>query len=356
MCRADGRVGRTFKVATEKQLSTFHFLYTAFKRYQKKDAHRWNSVFFLPYQTNFNRAQRLACCFSCVFLALLVATIMYDYVNDGVVMIELGMIRLTLHELWMSMIGLILALPIMELFCFMFKSVQPTLGKVEEIIDQHVRYLKENTDLMMTSPSLDVSHTRKDPVSRPTTPGALSDPELFPQPTQLSLKLSSGMKYTMTIPVSDNMSNSDSGLGRTSLQDSNAEELARLAQLVEQQGADMDPELLEHILSMFGDNDEHKDHEDDCDILMNSATKFIPENKEDKITKPWSGMTCEEVWSKICVIVGWTLVTITILFAAMFIIFFSNEWSIEKSCTWLIIVFLVCAYSYLVVEPLKVCS
>ncbi|KAI3387632.1 hypothetical protein SNEBB_002249, partial [Seison nebaliae] len=81
--KEDGLIDRILPVANENQKTEFSLLFTKKASRSMSDGHLWFSVFARPPTSTFTRVQRLTCCFTLLFLTMLMNIMYYDIQKDN---------------------------------------------------------------------------------------------------------------------------------------------------------------------------------------------------------------------------------------------------------------------------------
>ena len=125
------------------------------------EGHTWVSVFTRPNRSRFTRVQRLSTCLSVLFLAMVTSAMWYettttDSTDKG---IQIGPIRLTYQQLFVSVMCSIIIIPPNLLIVNIFKRVRSRTSKVHII-----EILRKMQGKGYES---DTSNTRKSPFTLP---------------------------------------------------------------------------------------------------------------------------------------------------------------------------------------------
>ncbi|KAI3380764.1 hypothetical protein SNEBB_003260 [Seison nebaliae] len=80
--KEDGLIDRILPVANEAQRTEFSLLFTKKASRSMSDGHLWFSVFARPATSTFTRVQRLTCCFTLLFLTMVMNIMYYDIQKD----------------------------------------------------------------------------------------------------------------------------------------------------------------------------------------------------------------------------------------------------------------------------------
>ncbi|CAF0819785.1 unnamed protein product, partial [Didymodactylos carnosus] len=122
--KSDGMVDRVVPVASTTELKSFTHLFTQSVKKKFSDGHLWFSVFSRPVRSNFTRLQRISCCISLLFCTMISNAMFYKTENKSEkgFILQLGPLRFTLTQLWISFIGTLIVLPVNLIIVTLFRK------------------------------------------------------------------------------------------------------------------------------------------------------------------------------------------------------------------------------------------
>lgn len=93
------------------------------------DGHLWFSIFSRPVRSNFSRLQRLSCCISLLFCTMIANAMFYRQDTEGRqnqagTSIQIGPLRFTLTQLWISFISTLVVLPVNLIIVTLFRKAK----------------------------------------------------------------------------------------------------------------------------------------------------------------------------------------------------------------------------------------
>ncbi len=93
------------------------------------DSHLWISVVFRPQQSHFTRAQRLTCCFASLFMTMIASAMFYgtDAAVEQPQLVSIGPFRISLYELWVSVLSILIVVPVDVLIVTIFRKIRPPM-------------------------------------------------------------------------------------------------------------------------------------------------------------------------------------------------------------------------------------
>ena len=119
--RDDGKTCRTFVVNDPHYRSS---LSSGHLRTDLCDKHLWLSVILRPTPSSFTRVQRLSCCLSFFFMSMIASAMWYrapDEDVEVVIIIQLGVIRVTWYELYASVMTCVSVIPVNLMIIAIFR-------------------------------------------------------------------------------------------------------------------------------------------------------------------------------------------------------------------------------------------
>lgn len=131
--KCDGLIERVLYPATPKQLTGFKNLFYINTTTKLVNDHLWFSVVTKPYRSTFTRVQRLTCCFTLIYSAL-IANAMFYQLEGNSIYLELGPFLINVTEIIVGVQSSVIAVPINILIIFIFRNLQskPKCASLEE--------------------------------------------------------------------------------------------------------------------------------------------------------------------------------------------------------------------------------
>ncbi|CAH1238878.1 FN1 [Branchiostoma lanceolatum] len=126
--RGDGQVVKTFPVATEQDLRSFGFLFSASLRYNLAEEHLFLSVAIMPEDSTFTRSERLGCCLSLLLMSM-VSSAMWlsdEDTTQVVQAVNLGPFSFTLNTVYTGIMTSITCLPVIIAIILLFQYSRPS--------------------------------------------------------------------------------------------------------------------------------------------------------------------------------------------------------------------------------------
>ena len=123
--RGDGSVRRVIPVSDKKELTSFGILFRTKTSKDIFDGHLWISVVGKPSKSNFTRVQRLTCCMSLLFSAMITNAMFYNIGNksdDSTV--SIGPFSLSLKQIIIGIQSSLIALPINIIVLQIFRNLK----------------------------------------------------------------------------------------------------------------------------------------------------------------------------------------------------------------------------------------
>ncbi|XP_072167996.1 polycystin-1-like protein 2 [Diadema setosum] len=110
----DGLIDRVIPVAGQSELTTFGHLFSTKTRRNLSDGHLWFSVFNRPVKSRFTRVQRVSCCLSLLFSAMMANIFFYNinFTGSGSqVAYKIGPISFSMGEIVIGIISSLMVFP-----------------------------------------------------------------------------------------------------------------------------------------------------------------------------------------------------------------------------------------------------
>ncbi|XP_077987011.1 polycystin family receptor for egg jelly-like [Glandiceps talaboti] len=130
----DGKIERILPAAGRYNLIQFSHLFYTSTRKNLSENHLWFSVLSRPFRSSFNRVQRMACCFSLIFLTMIAGAMFYqDSEEDAEKLksgkgLKLGPIRLSFKEIYVGFISILITSPVSLIIIHLFRNSEPIPG------------------------------------------------------------------------------------------------------------------------------------------------------------------------------------------------------------------------------------
>ncbi len=131
--RGIGQIDHKFPIASRDDVSAFSHMFNTSSKNQLTDSHLWISVAFRPQKSHFTRAQRLTCCFSALFMSMIASAMFYgtEAAVEQPQLVSLGPFRISLYELWVSVLSIVIVVPANVLIVTIFRKIRPPTDHVE---------------------------------------------------------------------------------------------------------------------------------------------------------------------------------------------------------------------------------
>ena len=128
----DGEVLRKLSPARQDDLKSFKHLFHNVSQRNITDTHLWFSVFVRPELSNFTTVQRLSCCLSLLYCAMLANAIFYqldDGESDPAITLNFGPTTFFLRQIYIGLISSVIVLPVNLAIAGIFRNVRPKIPK-----------------------------------------------------------------------------------------------------------------------------------------------------------------------------------------------------------------------------------
>lgn len=128
----DGQIERVIPVAGKDDMTQFGQLFSHSIRKKFSNDHLWFSVFSRPTRSSFTRVQRVSCCFSLLFMTMIVNCMFFKSTNpDHTTSVHIGPITITLQQLYISVVSSLIILPPSVAIITIFKKSRPKQNTVQ---------------------------------------------------------------------------------------------------------------------------------------------------------------------------------------------------------------------------------
>ncbi len=130
-----GETSITMWVSNHKEVTEFSNLFQMSIWKKMTDNHLWISTVIRPTRSSFSRTQRVSCCITVLFLSMLSDAMFYqtDENVERPTLLEIGKLRFSLHEVWVSCISLLIVMPIITVITQIFQRIKSSETKVTVI-------------------------------------------------------------------------------------------------------------------------------------------------------------------------------------------------------------------------------
>ncbi len=132
-----GQIDHKFPVASREDVSAFSHMFSTSSKHHLTDSHLWISVMFRPERSHFTRSQRLSCCMAALFMSMITSAMFYgtEAAVEQPQLVSLGSFRISLYEMWVSVLSIIIVVPVNFLIVTIFRQIRPTANQVEFLSD-----------------------------------------------------------------------------------------------------------------------------------------------------------------------------------------------------------------------------
>ena len=125
MEKANGEIRIEEEMSKHVKAAGFKAMFSARIDKGLGEDHLWLSLLTRPPQNPFTRTQRLTCCLSLLFAAMVTNAMFYNFGNAPMDTFKLGPISMSLTQIKIGIQSSLIALPINVLIVMLFKSVKP---------------------------------------------------------------------------------------------------------------------------------------------------------------------------------------------------------------------------------------
>lgn len=123
--KEDGKLELDLHAAGKKELSGFRNLFYSRTATSLGEKHLWLSVFTRPPHNPFTRAQRLGCCMSILFAAMITNAMFYNFGTPPGDATQIGPLKVSLTQIKIGIQSSIVAIPVNVLVVSIFRNVKP---------------------------------------------------------------------------------------------------------------------------------------------------------------------------------------------------------------------------------------
>lgn len=122
--KEDGKLDLELQVASKKEISGFKNLFYARTATKLGEKHLWLSLFTRPPHNPFTRAQRLACCISILFAAMVTNAMFYNFGTQPGDTVQVGPLKVSLTQIKIGIQSSIIAIPVNVLVVTIFRQLK----------------------------------------------------------------------------------------------------------------------------------------------------------------------------------------------------------------------------------------
>lgn len=123
--KGDGRIDRRLHAASEKDKTQFKTLFYSHTAKSFSDKHLWISVVLRPPSSTFTSVQRITCCFSLLFTAMLANAMFYQNGDSDADSIQIGPIKISLKQIIIGIESGLVVAPANLLIMTLFRKARP---------------------------------------------------------------------------------------------------------------------------------------------------------------------------------------------------------------------------------------
>ncbi|EDO38971.1 predicted protein, partial [Nematostella vectensis] len=148
----DGQIHRTISVASKGDIETFSHLFYHASHKNITDGHLWFSVFTRPAKSRFTRVQRLSCCLTLLYCAMLANAMFYGLGNESnpAFTVRAGPLIFTPQQIFIGIASSLVIFPVNLCIVGIFRSVAPKKRKEPNentLTSQNAPEIAETEDL-----------------------------------------------------------------------------------------------------------------------------------------------------------------------------------------------------------------
>lgn len=123
--KEDGSVSRVLQVSDSKELTSFGILFRTKTSKDMFDGHLWISVVAKPSKSKFTRVQRLTCCMSLLFSAMITNAMFYNIGNEpDTSTVTLGPLTFSVKQIVIGIQSSLIALPLNIIVLQIFRNLK----------------------------------------------------------------------------------------------------------------------------------------------------------------------------------------------------------------------------------------
>nr|XP_006815503.1 PREDICTED: polycystic kidney disease protein 1-like 2-like [Saccoglossus kowalevskii] len=302
----DGRIRRHLRVTNEREMKNFNHLFASNARAEFTDGHIWFSIVSRPTRSHFTRVQRLSCCLSLLYTAMIANCMWYKAEGSDLYqnIIDVGPFSFTWHSIYVGFMSSLVVFPVNIVLIQLFRKSRPYTTR-------------------LASPRIDVTHS--DPND--------NDHDVVEDEVYATLKNKNRLSFDSRDLVY--------GTSRKSLS-FHGSNIPRYV------SAATDTRIDEREKKMyFVNNPDHSS--EDSDESADDAGNETPGKR-----KPAKNTSTPFMLPHWCVYIAWCLVLLSSTASAFFTILYSMEWGNDKSVHWLVSFITSFFQSLFVIQPIKV--
>lgn len=135
----DGKLDCTFQETKEKGKIPFKSVFRSRMSKKLGESHLWISLFSRPPQNPFTRCQRLSCCVSVLFAAMITSAMFFRFGMQSKDTIHIGSFKISWTEIKIGIQSALIAFPVNILIVMMFRNVKQTRTESDSDIEQNIK-------------------------------------------------------------------------------------------------------------------------------------------------------------------------------------------------------------------------
>lgn len=130
--KASGEVDIKINACDKREASKFNNIFYSRASKRLADGHLWISVLTRPPQSLFTRTQRLSCCMSVLFSAMITNAMFYDFGNKAQDTFQVGLLTMSWTQVKIGIQSALIALPVNVIVVAIFRNVKQKTEKNKE--------------------------------------------------------------------------------------------------------------------------------------------------------------------------------------------------------------------------------
>ena len=137
--KASGEIELTINASNKQEISKFKNLFCSRASKRLADGHLWISVLTRPPQSLFTRTQRLSCCISVFFFAMITNAMFYDKEEDAKDTFQIGPLAMSWTQVKIGIQSAMIAFPVNVIIVAIFRNVKPKIqqNKSSELVEEN---------------------------------------------------------------------------------------------------------------------------------------------------------------------------------------------------------------------------
>lgn len=137
--RNDGKLECTLEGTKEKGAIPFKSAFHSRMSKKLGESHLWVSLFSRPPQNPFTRCQRLSCCISVLFAAMVTSAMFYRFGIESKDTIHIGSFKISWTEIKIGIQSALIAFPVNILIVTMFKNIKQPRTESDLDVEQDIK-------------------------------------------------------------------------------------------------------------------------------------------------------------------------------------------------------------------------